>query len=102
VTQTHYMGRRPALWAWAGLWAKPHMVVSEAKLEANRHNAKRSCGPRTEAGKLRSKRNAVKHGMRSATLAILDEDAQAPDDRKPAWTARLGSVAIRSYTLLEC
>jgi hypothetical protein len=98
VTQTHFMGRRPALWAWAGLWAKPPMVVSVAKLEANRRNATRSCGPRTEAGKSRSKLNAVKHGMRAATSVLLDEDAQALDYRKADWTARLGSVAIRSYT----
>ncbi len=65
------------------------MVVSAAKLEANRRNAARSCGPRTEAGKSVSKLNAVKHGMRAATLVLLDEDAQALDDRKADWAASL-------------
>jgi len=65
------------------------MKVSEAKLEANRRNSQKSCGPRTEAGKQRSKLNAVKHGMRAATLVLLDEDAQALDDRKADWTASL-------------
>ena len=37
----------------------------------------RSCGPRSEAGKSVSKLNAVKHGMRAATLVLLDEAAQA-------------------------
>ena len=41
------------------------MTVSAAKLEANRRNAAKSCGPRTEAGKSRSKLNGVTHGMRA-------------------------------------
>ena len=65
------------------------MVVSAAKLEANRRNAMRSCGPTSAKGKNRSKLIAVKHGMRAATLALLDEDAQALDDRKADWTASL-------------
>jgi hypothetical protein len=65
------------------------MTVSAAKLEANRRNAMRSCGPKTQAGKERSKLNAVKHGMRAATLVLLDEDAQALEDRKADWTASL-------------
>jgi hypothetical protein len=65
------------------------MTVSAAKLEANRRNAMRICGPRSQAGKDRSKLNVVKHGMRSATLVLLDEDAQALNDRKAAWADRL-------------
>jgi hypothetical protein len=37
--------------------------ISDRKLEANRKNAQKSTGPKTEAGKERSSRNAVKHGM---------------------------------------
>ena len=37
------------------------MTVSATKLEANRRNAQRSCGPRTTAGKNCSKLNAVTH-----------------------------------------
>ena len=65
------------------------MAVSEAKLEANRRNAMKSCGPRSEAGKQRSKLNAVKHGMRAATLVLLDEDAKALEDRRADWAASL-------------
>lgn len=42
--------------------------VSGRKLQANRANAKRSTGPRTEAGKAVSRRNALKHGILSRTL----------------------------------
>jgi hypothetical protein len=44
-------------------------VVSARKLAANRANAQASTGPRTAAGKARSARNAVKHGLSSPTRA---------------------------------
>ena len=65
------------------------MVVSAAKIEANRRNAQKSTGPRTREGKDRSKLNPVKHGMRAETLVLLDEDAQALEDRRLAWRIRL-------------
>ena len=65
------------------------MAVSEAKLEANRRNSRNCFGPRSEGGKNRSKLNAVKQGMRAATLVHLDEVAQALDDRKADWAASL-------------
>src|SRR4051812_1596584 len=37
--------------------------MSEAKLTANRNNAKQSTGPRTKKGKRRSSRNALSHGV---------------------------------------
>ena len=65
------------------------MTVSAAKLEANRRNAQKSSGPRTEAGKNRAKLNAVIHGMRAETLVLLDEDPQALEDRRNVWRACL-------------
>src|SRR6266851_3173564 len=37
--------------------------LSERKMEANRRNARKSTGPRTEAGKKKSRWNALKHGL---------------------------------------
>ena len=65
------------------------MVVSEAKLEANRRNAQQSTGPRTERGKKRSSLNAVTYGLRAETLVLLDEDPQVLEDRRAAWRACL-------------
>jgi len=44
------------------------------RLEANRANAKRSTGPKTEPGKSRSKLNALKHGLSAEKVVIGDED----------------------------
>jgi hypothetical protein len=77
------------------------MTVSAAKLEANRRNASKSTGPRTEEGKNRSKLNAVTHGMRAATLILLDEDAEALEDRKAAWAASLMPCGAAEERIVE-
>jgi hypothetical protein len=38
-------------------------MASEKQLRANRENAKRSTGPKTPAGRLRSSQNALRHGL---------------------------------------
>ena len=46
---------------------QPTQHISAARLAANRENAKRSTGPRTPQGKLRSASNSLKHGLFSLT-----------------------------------
>ncbi len=41
------------------------MKISVEKLVANRANAQKSSGPQTRAGKLRSSKNAIRHGLGS-------------------------------------
>jgi hypothetical protein len=65
------------------------MTASAARVEANRRNAKKSTGPRTEDGKARSRRNAVTHGMRAEKLILQDEDPLVIEERKGAWRASL-------------
>lgn len=38
-------------------------MTSERKIAANRSNAKKSTGPRTNAGRSKSRRNALRHGL---------------------------------------
>ena len=46
--------------------------ISARKLQANRNNAKRSTGPRSERGKAASCRNALKHGILSCSVDSPD------------------------------
>ena len=59
--------------------------ISEARLIANRLNAKKSTGPRTEKGKRRSSMNALKHGMTSRFAMLADEDPDAFERRLFGW-----------------
>ncbi|MEO6434963.1 MAG: hypothetical protein ABIP55_04280 [Tepidisphaeraceae bacterium] len=50
--------------------------TSQRRIEANRRNSKRSTGPRSAAGKRRSSRNALKHGL-CAVYAHLPSECDA-------------------------
>src|SRR5215472_13683497 len=51
-------------------------AVSSKKVEANRRNAQRSTGPRSEAGKAVSRLNAMKHGLLARGVVIAVGDYQ--------------------------
>lgn len=53
-------------------------AVSEAKLQANRANAKKSTGPRTAHGKAWSRRNALRHGLTSR-IVLFDPEGTPVD-----------------------
>ncbi|HKI99698.1 MAG TPA: hypothetical protein VKB51_14585, partial [bacterium] len=49
-------------------------MATDKQIEANRRNAKKSTGPRTEEGKAKAARNATKHGLTSRRMVLADED----------------------------
>src|ERR1700687_5987178 len=51
-------------------------MTSYRQIEANRRNAVKSTGPRTEAGKQASRCNAVRHGLTAETVIGTLEDAE--------------------------
>jgi hypothetical protein len=51
-------------------------MTSFQQFEANRRNALRSTGPKTDAGKRRSRVNAVRHGLTAETVVGSLEDAE--------------------------
>ena len=54
-------------------------MASEKQIQANRKNAKRSTGPKTAAGRARSRRNALRHGL--SLPLTLDTEMAAKADR---------------------
>jgi len=92
-------------------------MTSFKQIEANRRNARRSTGPNTDEGKLRSRQNAVRHGLTAETVIsalenaddyqafeatiIADYDAQSAVERE--LVLRLASLLwrIRRATTME-
>src|SRR4051794_31090899 len=87
-------------------------MATEKQIAANRANAKRSTGPKTVAGKLRSSRNAFRHGLTCPSpldplqveaFAQALVGAKANDQRLPAAAelakAQLDLLRIRAVRL---
>ena len=55
------------LMAAAGIPQQRLPMTSNRKIEANRRNGRKSCGPRTAAGKSIASRNALRHGLAAYT-----------------------------------
>lgn len=61
-------------------------MTSAKQIEANRNNAQKSCGPKTQLGKETVRNNAVKHGLCAKTIALLSkEDAEEFAQHVDAW-----------------
>ena len=61
-------------------------MISQRKIDANRRNARKSTGPRTEEGKNQVKLNALKHGLTARTVVLPHEDEEAYQQRREAWS----------------
>src|ERR1700744_5882627 len=51
-------------------------MTSLLQIEANRRNALRSTGPRTEGGRQVCSRNALRHGLTGSRIVLFDEDQE--------------------------
>ena len=49
-------------------------MATQAQVDANQANARKSTGPKTEEGKARSSRNRLSHGFASSTRFVHGED----------------------------
>jgi hypothetical protein len=64
-------------------------MVSDKQLEANRANAQKSTGPRTEEGKRRSSLNATRHGLTGQVIVVPEENLAAFNQFTAAQVANL-------------
>ena len=78
---------------------------SAARLAANRANAQRSTGPRTRAGKARSRANAVSHGLFCRRLLVASASLHEHQDEFDAlhqqWRSELKPQTRRESDLVE-
>jgi hypothetical protein len=72
-------------------FTREHRMASAAQVEANRRNAQKSTGPRTEAGKARIRLNALKSGAfsRAVTPVLPHEDPRELEGRIQQWSEDL-------------
>jgi hypothetical protein len=56
-------------------------MASYRQIHANRENAQRSTGPRTDEGKAQSRRNALKHGLAGAGVVLPESVEEAVEQR---------------------
>ena len=91
---------------------EPDMPLTPRQI-ANRANAQKSTGPKTEEGKAKSSLNALKHGLAAARVVLPNEDVEAYraliqgwiDDLQPSDTAEFALVeraAIADWRLKRC
>ena len=64
-------------------------MATAAQIAANRANAQKSTGPRTEAGKAASARNALKHGLCAERFLLEEEEREAWEALRADYLARL-------------
>ena len=74
-------------------------MPTQKQLIANRANAQRSTGPRTEAGKAASRGNALKHGLTAAQVVIHGEDPTAYDAFRAQLIEEIAPIGSLEATL---
>ncbi|WZO98855.1 hypothetical protein EP7_000446 [Isosphaeraceae bacterium EP7] len=77
------------------------LEVSQRRIDANRRNAMRSTGPRTEAGKAQSRRNSLIHGLAGDSIVVPEHEAQAARERAEQWNSSLRPMNAFEVGLVE-
>ena len=76
-------------------------MPSDAQIEANRRNAQNSTGPKTQEGKERARRNALRHGLAAEHILLIDEDAEDFTEFGAGMRRALGPVGEAETVLAE-
>src|SRR5581483_3196150 len=76
-------------------------MATKKQIEANRRNAQKSTGPRTEEGKANCKMNALRHGRRAATVVLPYESQEDFDVLFSALTSEWNPQTETERILLD-
>jgi hypothetical protein len=76
-------------------------MATQKQIEANRRNARASTGPRTEAGKNRSKMNRLTHGLRAEQVRLPTEDPAKLEAFMGAWVDDWNPPTMARLALVE-
>ncbi len=76
-------------------------MPTNAQMKANRNNAKKSTGPRTDEGKTRSAKNALKHGLLARDTVLPGEDPADFDKQLSALEADIQPANSLEFELVR-
>ena len=76
-------------------------MTSNKQLHANRANATKSTGPRSQPGKARSRLNSRKHGLTAKMLIIVGENADDFDQLRAELMAENDPQSVTEIELVE-
>ena len=76
-------------------------MPTRAQIRANRNNAKKSTGPRTEEGKARAAKNSLKHGLLARDTVLPGEDPAEFDSQLSALEADIQPANSLEFELVR-
>jgi hypothetical protein len=76
-------------------------MATAEQIAANRENARKSTGPRTPAGKARSRYNAMKHGLLAEAALLPEEDEGTFRELERALIEDLAPVGAQEKALVD-
>ncbi|WZO97010.1 hypothetical protein EP7_004023 [Isosphaeraceae bacterium EP7] len=77
------------------------LEVSQRRIDANRRNAQKSTGPRTEEGKAQSRRNSLIHGLAGDGVVVPQRETEAARERAEQWNSSLRPTNAFEVGLVE-
>ena len=78
-----------------------NLTLSQARWNANRENAQHSTGPRTDAGRLISSKNAVKTALTGRTVLLPTDDADRYESHIEAFRSEWAPKGQRELYLVQ-
>jgi hypothetical protein len=76
-------------------------MATDRQIEANRRNAERSTGPKSELGKSQSRRNSTKHGLAGESAELEATLSPEFQERRAKWAAEQNPVGEEGHWALD-